>query len=552
MAVVLGQGARGTLLAGVDRLANAVRVTLGPRGRNVSMYQKANLHGAEYSDRATAGAHVLMTNDGVTIAKSIVLADPIENMGAQLVRVAAEKANESAGDGTTTAIVLAQAMLQGAFRAIASGADPLALRRGVKEVGDAALRELLDLAAPVDTEEALTHVATISCQDEELGAMVGKALHTVGLEGVVNVDDSRRVATELDIAQGAVFDRGLTIPYLATDQARGIAELDHPYILLTDKKLSNAQDLIPAMICAAEDGRDFLLVSDGVEGDALTLLIENKRQGDMGVACVVAPEYGEGRRWRMDDLAVQTGGMFVTEEGGLSLRDVTREMLGSAERVVVDRKRTTILGGEGDPEAIAERVKQLRYYAENTSYEFNRKRHAERLAKFVSGVATIRVGGVTEAEQWERKMRVEDAVHAARAAFEQGVVAGGGVALFDVAAKLDAVAEGLEGDERTGARIALDALRRPLWQIAQNAGQSGSVVLARMAELDGGMGYDAARDSYVDMVAEGIIDPVSVTRTALEAAVSVAGTALTSEAVVTSVHGETRNLAEAFGTGGSR
>lgn len=552
MAVTLGQEARGALLSGVNKLADAVRVTLGPRGRNVAMYQKAGLRDAEYSDRAQPGAHVLMTNDGVTIAKSIVLADPAENMGAQLVREAAVKANDEAGDGTTTAIVLAQALLKGAFRAVAAGSDPLALRRGIKVLGDAALSELKERAVPVDTEDALANVATISCQDEKIGAMVGKALHEVGLEGVVNVDDSRRMDTELDIAEGIVFDRGLTNPYLATDAARGVAELEHPYILLTDKTLSNAQDLIPAMICAAEDGRDFLLICDGLEGDALAMVIENKRQGDMGVASVLAPEYGEGRRWRMDDLAVQTGGMYVTAEGGLSLQDVTRDMLGSAERVVVDRKRTTIIGGEGDPAAVAERVAQLRYYAENTSYEFNRKRHAERLAKFVSGVATIKVGGVTEAEQWERKMRVEDAVNAARAAFEEGVVAGGGTALFDAATELVDVANGLEGDERVGARIALEALQAPLRQIAENAGKSGSAIAAHVAELEPGVGYDAGSDRYVDMLSEGIIDPLSVTRTALEAALSVATTALTSEANVLSVRGEARNLAEAFGVGGAR
>ena len=552
MAVTLGQEARGTLLAGVNRLADAVKVTLGPRGRNVAMYQKAGLRDAEYSDRAQPGAHVLMTNDGVTIAKSIVLADPVENMGAQLAKEAAVKANEAAGDGTTTAIVLAQALLQGTYRAVAAGSDPLALRRGIKTVGDAALAQLREQAVPVDTEEALASVATISCQDPDLGAMVGKALHAVGLEGVVNVDDSRRMTTELDIAEGIVFDRGLTVPYLATDVARGVAELNNPYILLTDKSLSNAQDLIPAMICAAEDGRDFLLICDGVEGDALAMLVENKRQGDMNVACVLAPEYGEGRRWRMDDLAVQTGGMYVTAEGGLSLRDVTREMLGSAERVVVDRKRTTILGGGGDPQAIADRVAQLRYYAENTGYEFNRKRHAERLAKFVSGVATIRVGGITEAEQWERKMRVEDAVHAARAAFEEGVVAGGGTALFDAASALEGLAAQLEGDERVGACIALEALRTPLRQIAENAGKSGAAVAAHVAELEPGVGYDAGADRYVNMAEAGIFDPLSVTRTALEAAISVAGTALVSEASVTSIHGEARNLAEAFGRGGAR
>ena len=549
MAVILGQEARGRLLEGVDRLADAVRVTLGPAGRNVSMANKAAIRDSDYSDKAAPDAPVLVTNDGVTIARSIVLDDPVQNMGAQLVKEAAIKANEVAGDGTTTAIVLVQAILREAYRQVAAGADPLALRRGAVKAGDAMLAALREAAVSVDTQEDLARIATISCQDETLGELVGEALFRVGLEGVVNVDDSRRMDTTLDVTEGAVFDRGLISPYMATDSTGMIADLEDPYILLTDKKLSSQQDLIPALICAAEDGRDALVICDGIEGEALTLVLENKRHGDMNVACVLAPEYGEGRRWRMDDLAVQTGGLYITDEAGLSLRDVTRDMLGEAECVHVDGRRTTIMGGKGDPDVIKARVDQLRYYAENTEYDFNRKRHAERLAKFVSGVATIKVGGVTDAEQRERKMRVDDAVHAARAAFEEGMVAGGGVALFDAAGAARDCAEGLSGDEALGARIVADACAAPMRQIAENAGKGGAAVLARVAEMADGTGYDAAHDRYVNMLEEGIADPLRVTRSALEAALSVAGTVLLTEANVTNDKAHGLTVAESLGKG---
>lgn len=559
MAVIIGDSVRSSFLAGVDTLADAVRITLGPMGRNVALHQKANIRGAEYSDTARPDAPVLVTNDGVTIARSIVLEDPLRNMGAQLVKEAAIAVNDGAGDGTTTTIVIVQALLKEAFRCVIAGADPLALRRGIQTAGDAALKLLADAATPVSAEREIADVATISCQNPELGALIGHAFHAVGHEGIVTVDDSQRMDTTLDIAEGIVFERGLLSPHLASDQIHGSCLLENPYILLTDKKLTSSQDLIPALICAAEDGRDCLIICDGIEDDALALLIQNKREGDMNVACVLAPEYGEGRRWRMDDLAVQTGGLFVSEEMGLSLRDVDRAMLGSAAHVLVERNRTTITGGTGDPAKVKERADQLRYYAEHTDYEFNRKRHAERLAKFVSGVATIKVGGVTEAEQAERKMRAEDAVNAARAAFEEGVVAGGGVALFDVARELEAQLEepsgsghlgaqrenssdgelrvapwgGLSDGELLGARIALKALRAPLWQIAHNAGENADVVLAHVGECEAGTGFNTATRAYVNMRKAGIVDPLRVTRSALEAAFSAAGTALLTEAGVT-------------------
>ena len=533
MALVYGDDIRLSMMEGMNLLADAVKVTLGPKGRNVAMPQKANLYGADYSDPAGADAPVLVTNDGVTIAKSIALDDPLQNMGAQLCKEAAIVANDKAGDGTTTAIVLTQALLQDAFRNIAAGADPLAIRRGMQAVGDALVATLRASAVPVVTREDLTRVATVSCQDETLGALVGEAMDRVGLEGVVNVDDSRRLETTLSIDEGIVFDRGMLSPHLATDMTNQTAELDNPYILFTDKRFENAQDLIPALILAAEDGRDILVICDGLEGSALTVVLRNKVEGDMAVVCVQAPAYGEGRRWRMDDMAVRTGGMYITEELGLSVRDVTRDMLGEAERVRVSMKRTVIEGGKGDPQVIADRENELRYYAQNTEYEFNRKRHQERLAAFVSGVATISVGGATEVEQWERKMRVEDAVAATRAAHEEGMLPGGGTALLRAAASLANLEESLQGDERLGAQVARRACGAPVAQIADNAGAASAVVLARLAELPAQVGYDAALDRYVDMFEAGIVDPLTVVRSALEAAFSVAGTALLTEAGVT-------------------
>ena len=549
MTIIYGDAARKTMLEGVDELAKTVGSTLGPKGRNVTMYQKANLYGSDYGERAQAGAHVLITNDGVTIAKEILFADPVKDMGAQLMKEAAIKANEEAGDGTTTAIVLAQAILEGAFRNIAAGAEPLALRRGIKAAGALAVERLAASAVPVTTQEDISNVATISCQDPVLGAMVGEAIYRVGREGVVNVDDSQRMDTELTVDEGIVFDRGLISPHMATDARSGEAVLENPYILICDKKFENAQDIIPALICAAEDGRDMLVICDGLDGEALALVMRNKLEGDMNVACVQAPAYGEGRRWRMDDIAVQTGGMFVSEEMGISIRDVTREMLGSADRVKVAHKRTIISGGHGDPEAIAKRVGELRYRAENTDYEFNRKRHQERLAGFVSGVATIAVGGVTEAEQWERKMRVEDAVNAARAAYEEGVVAGGGSALLSIVPALEELAGSLEGDERTGVAIAIEACKAPVTVIAQNAGKSGSVVVDRLKGEPAEMGYDAAHDAYVNMFEAGIIDPVRVTRSALEAAFSVSETLLVTEAGVLKDKNRGQTVAEAIQEG---
>ena len=538
MDIKYNEKVRRGMLAGIDKLADTVKVTLGPRGRNVAMHQKANQQGADYSDRAVAGAPILVTNDGVTIARSIVLADPVENMGAQMIKEVALKTNDGAGDGTTTAIVLAQSLLHEAFRNAAAGADLMALRRGIQSGASAASAALADMARPVSTREDMARVAAISCADETLGDMIGEALDRVGPEGVVTVENGQRLETALNILEGIVFERGFVSPLMATDEMKTAAELDDPYILLCDKKFTDAQDLIPALMCAAEDDRPILIISDGVEGEALALIHTNKVEGDMDIVCVPAPLYGEGRRWRMEDMAVQTGGVYVTAELGLDVRKVTRDMLGTAKHVKVTRQQTVITGPGGDPAAIEKRVQELRWLVEHTDYEFDRQRHRERLAAFVSGVVRIDVGGRTEPEIWERKMRVEDAVNAARAAREEGVVPGGGIALLNAAPALDALEETLEGDERTGVMALRRAIEAPVRQIAVNAGLDGGAVTARLLREKPGTGYDADRDCYADMLEAGVIDPVKVTRLALECAASLTATLLAAEAGVTDKAGE--------------
>ena len=538
MDIKYNEAVRRGMLAGIDKLADTVKVTLGPRGRNVAMHQKADRQGADYSDRAAAGSPILVTNDGVTIARSIVLADPVENMGAQLIKEVALKTNDGAGDGTTTAIVLAQSLLHETFRSAAAGADLMALRRGIQSGTAAASAALADMARPVSTREDMARVAAISCADETLGDMIGEALDRVGPEGVVTVENGQRLETALNILEGIVFERGFVSPLMATDEMTTAAELDDPYILLCDKKFTDAQDLIPALMCAAEDDWPILIISDGVEGEALALIHTNKVEGDMDIVCVPAPLYGEGRRWRMEDMAVQTGGVYVTAELGLDVRKATRDMLGTAKHVKVTRQQTVITGPGGDPAAIEKRVQELRWLVEHTDYEFDRQRHRERLAAFVSGVVRIDVGGRTEPEIWERKMRVEDAVNAARAAREEGVVPGGGIALLNAAPALDALAETLEGDERTGVMALRRAIEAPVRQIAVNAGLDGGAVAARLLREKPGTGYDADGDRYVDMMEAGVIDPVKVTRLALECAVSLTATLLAAEAGVTDKAGE--------------
>lgn len=530
--IVYSEEFRRKMLSGINQLADTIKITLGPCGRNIVMYQKAELQGAEYSDRAMAGAKAMVINDGATIAKGIVLEDPVENMGAQLLREVSSKTNDLVGDGTTTATVLTQAILNKSLTNLAAGAHPLLLNKGITGAANAAVKALAEAAVSVSTQEEISRVASISCQDENIGALVGEALHAVGLEGVVEVEDSRRHETTLEVLEGIVFERGFLSPLMATDKNQTVAELDEPYILIYDGKFTTTQELLPALILVAQEDRPCLIICEGVEDDAMGLILQNKLHGDLDVVCVLSPLYGDGRKWRMEDMAVQTGATLITKDLGMDIQDITLDMLGSAKHVKVTKDQTVITGPKGDPEAVEKRIRELRYMVANTDYEFNQKRYQERLAKFVSGVAKIQVGGRTELEIAERKFRVEDAINAARAACEEGVVAGGGVALLNTAAAVRAYAETLEGDQKTGAQILLKALEAPVRQIAQNAGLDSSVVAARLLESAPGTGYDAAGGQYVNMLESGILDPVKVTRLALQNAVSVASTLLTSEVCV--------------------
>ncbi len=533
MKITYDMDVRRKMLTGVDILADAVKGTLGPKGRNVAMHQKANVRGADYSDDTQSNAHVLITNDGATVTRSMVLKDPVENQGVQLLKEAATKTNETAGDGTTTAIVLAQALLQAVFRFVEGGANPLAVRRGMKKAACVVEQELKRAARHIDTEEDISSVAAISCQDEELGKMVGQALSLVGMEGVITVEESRRTETTMELQEGIVFDRGFISPLMSTDEIQQTAELYDPYILLCDSKFNNYQELLPVMIMAAEDERSCLIISEGVEGDALGLVLRNRLEGDMQVVCVNAPEYGEGRRWRMEDLALQTGGVYVTKEFYPDIKKITREMLGTAGYVKVTRNQTVITEPHGDAKAVKERISQLRHLVAHTDYEFNRNRYKERLAKFVSGVAHIYVGGHTEPEIWERKMRVEDAVNTARAACEEGIVPGGGIALLNIVPQVKKYADTLEEDERLGALAVYQALKAPAQQIFENGGINSKAMVETLLTQYPGVGYDMDAGKYVDMIEAGIVDPVKVTRLAFEHAVSVAGTVVTVEAGIT-------------------
>ena len=528
--IVFGEDIRHRMMSGIDKLADAVKATLGPKGRNATMHQKAGLRGADYSDTAMADAKVLVTNDGVTIARAFVLEDPVENMGVELMKSVAIKTTDTAGDGTTTATILAQAILQEGFKNVAAGANPIQLQKGILKAADCAVDALHRNATAVSTKEDVANVGAISCEDRELGDMVGEALDRVGMEGVIKVDETGKYVTTLDIQEGIVFERGFISPYMCTDKNQTVCELKDAYILMTDKEVTNPQDLVPALMLAAEDGKSFLLICNGLEAEALTLINNPLHELELDMCAIVAPNYGEGREWRMEDLAVQTGGTYISDKFGLDIRKVTREQLGTAADIRITKMQTVITGAGGDPEAVEKRTQELRYLVENTDYEFNKQRYEERLAKFVSGVAVIDVGGQTQTELWERKMRIEDAVNAARASLEEGIVAGGGIAYLDVLDTVSAFADTLDGDERTGARVLCEALKAPARQIALNAGLDGPAVLAHLAEQPKGTGYDVDTDTYVDMVASGIIDPVKVSRLALESAASIASTLLTTEA----------------------
>ncbi len=513
-----GAEARAALEGGVNKLANTVRVTLGPKGRNVVLEKS---YGAP-----------LITNDGVTIAKEIELEDGFENMGAQLIREVASKTNDVAGDGTTTATVLAQAMVNEGMKNLAAGANPIVLRKGMKKATDKAVEVIAAMSKKVDGKAQIERVAAVSSGDDEVGKLVADAMEKVSNDGVITVEESKTMQTELDLVEGMQFDRGYLSAYMATDMDKMEAVLDNPYILITDKKVSNIQDLLPILEQVVKSGAKLLIIAEDIEGEALTTLIVNKLRGTFSVAAVKAPGYGDRRKAMLQDIAILTGGRVVSDEIGLDLKDMTLDDLGKAKSVKVGKESTIIVDGAGDKAAIEARVGQIKSEMETTTSSFDKEKLQERLAKLAGGVAVIRVGAATETEMKEAKLRMEDALNATRAAVEEGIIAGGGSAYVHATEEVAKIAAELEGDEKTGVQIILKALEAPLYHIAANAGLEGSVIINKVKEAGKGMGFDAYNETYVDMVEAGILDPVKVTRSALQNATSVASTLLTTESVV--------------------
>ena len=516
-----GTEARVALGAGVDKLANTVRVTLGPKGRNVVLDKS---YGAP-----------LITNDGVTIAKEIELEDAFENMGAQLVKEVATKTNDVAGDGTTTATVLAQAMVQEGMKNLEAGANPIILRRGMKKATDKAVEAILAMSSKVNGKDQIAKVAAISAGDENVGNMVADAMEKVSNDGVITIEESKTMQTELDLVEGMQFDRGYVSAYMCTDMDKMEAVLDDPYILITDKKISNIQEILPLLEQIVQSGARLLIIAEDIEGEALTTLIVNKLRGTFNVVAVKAPGYGDRRKAMLEDIAILTGGQVISSDLGLELKDTTMDQLGRAKSVKVQKENTVIVDGAGDKDAIASRVNQIRGQIEETTSEFDKEKLQERLAKLAGGVAVIRVGAATETEMKEAKLRMEDALNATRAAVEEGIIAGGGSAYIHATKAVAELADTLEGDEKTGAKVILKALEAPLYYISANAGLEGAVIINKVKESKDGSGFNAATEEYVDMVENGILDPVKVTRTALQNATSVASTLLTTESVVANI-----------------
>ncbi len=516
-----GTEARKALEAGVNQLADTVRVTLGPKGRNVVL---AKSYGGP-----------LITNDGVTIAKDIELEDAFENMGAQIVKEVATKTNDVAGDGTTTATVLAQAMINAGMKNLAAGANPIVLRKGMKKATDAAVEAIKDMSSNVTGKEQIAKVAAISAGDEEVGQLVADAMEKVSNDGVITIEESKTMQTELDLVEGMQFDRGYISAYMATDMEKMVAELDDPYILITDKKIANIQEILPLLEQIVQSGSKLLIIAEDVEGEALTTLIVNKLRGTFNVVAVKAPGYGDRRKDMLQDIAILTGGKVISEELGYQLADATLDDLGRAKSVKVEKENTVIVDGAGSKDDIANRVGQIKQQLDATTSEFDKEKLQERLAKLSGGVAVIRVGAATETEMKEKKLRMEDALAATRAAVEEGIIAGGGSAYIHATKKVAEATASLEGDEKTGAEIVLKALEAPLFHIVSNAGLEGSVIVNKVRESEVGHGFDAYKEEYVDMINAGIIDPVKVTRSALQNANSVASTLLTTESVVADI-----------------
>ena len=520
-----GAEARAALEAGVNQLADTVRVTLGPKGRNVVL------------DKSFGAP--LITNDGVTIAKEIELEDAFENMGAQLVKEVATKTNDVAGDGTTTATVLAQAMVNAGMKNLAAGANPIILRKGMKKATACAVEAIGKMSQKVNGKEHIARVAAISAGDEAVGQLVADAMEKVSNNGVITIEESKTMQTELDLVEGMQFDRGYISAYMATDMDKMEAVLDNPYILITDKKISNIQEILPLLEQIVQSGAKLLIIAEDVEGEALTTLIVNKLRGTFNVVAVKAPGYGDRRKAMLEDIAILTGGTVISSELGYELKDTTMDMLGRAKSVKVQKENTVIVDGEGDKEALQSRIAQIKKQIEETTSDFDREKLQERLAKLAGGVAVIRVGAATETEMKEAKLRLEDALAATRAAVEEGIICGGGSAYIHASKEVAKLAATLEGDEKTGAGIVLKALEAPLYHIAANAGLEGSVIINKVRESEVGVGFDALKEEYVDMVSAGILDPAKVTRSALQNATSVASTLLTTESVVANIKEET-------------
>jgi len=523
--IKFGAEARSALESGVNQLADTVRVTLGPKGRNVVLEKS---YGSP-----------LITNDGVTIAKEIELADGFENMGAQLIKEVASKTNDVAGDGTTTATVLAQAMVHEGMKNLAAGANPIILRKGMKKATDVAVEAIRNMSQKVNGKKQIANVAAISAGDEEVGKLVADAMEKVSNDGVITVEESKTMHTELDLVEGMQFDRGYISAYMATDMEKMEAVLEDPYILITDKKISNIQEILPLLEQVVQAGAKLLIIAEDVEGEALTTLIVNKLRGTFQVVAVKAPGYGDRRKEMLQDIAILTGGQVISDELGLDLKEATMDQLGRCKSVKVAKENTVIVDGLGEKEAIDNRIAQIRMQIEETKSDFDREKLQERLAKLAGGVAVIRVGAATETEMKEAKLRMEDALAATRAAVEEGIIAGGGSAYIHAAKEVAKAAADLEGDEKTGANIILKALEAPLFHIAANAGLEGSVIVNKVKESEAGIGFDALTEEYVDMVNSGILDPAKVTRSALQNATSVASTLLTTESVVSTIKEET-------------
>ncbi len=520
-----GVDARKALESGVNQLADTVRVTLGPKGRNVVL------------DKSFGAP--LITNDGVTIAKEIELEDAFENMGAQLVKEVATKTNDVAGDGTTTATVLAQAMINEGMKNLAAGANPIVLRKGMKKATQAAVEAIAKMSQPIEGKDQIARVAAISASDDEVGELVADAMEKVSNDGVITIEESKTMKTELDLVEGMQFDRGYVSAYMCTDMDKMEANLDDPYILITDKKISNIQEILPILEQIVQSGAKLLIIAEDIEGEALTTLIVNKLRGTFSVVGVKAPGYGDRRKEMLKDIAILTGGTVISEELGLDLKEATMAQLGRAKSVKVQKENTIIVDGCGDKAEINARVSQIRTQIEETTSDFDKEKLQERLAKLAGGVAVIRVGAATETEMKEAKLRMEDALAATRAAVEEGIIAGGGSAYVHASREVQGVVDSLEGDEKTGAKIILKALESPMYHIVANAGLEGSVIINKVKESEVGVGFDAYKEEYVDMVKAGILDPAKVTRSALQNATSVASTLLTTESVVANIKEET-------------